>query len=110
MYERQKNNFSYRSGKQKHSTCLVCSLEKPAICHKQELSKTRCLNGHYVCNECHTKGIDKVICEEVHRDDMVILENVDFVHHTPMTVLPVGALCEIDCERRTFTISEAGTR
>lgn len=51
----------------------------------------------------------KVICEEVHRDDMVILENVDFVHHTPMTVLPVGALCEIDCERRTFTISEAGT-
>ena len=31
-----------------------------AICHKKELSKTRCVNGHYVCNECHTKGIDSI--------------------------------------------------
>lgn len=51
----------------------------------------------------------KVINEEVHREDMIILENVDFVHHTPMTVLPTGALCEIDCERKKFTILEAGT-
>lgn len=52
----------------------------------------------------------KVINDELHRDDMVILENVDFVHHTPMTVLPMGALCEIDCEHESFTILEAGTR
>ena len=32
----------------------------------------------------------RVICREVHRPDMVILENVDFVHRTPMTILPVG--------------------
>lgn len=51
----------------------------------------------------------KVINEEVHREDMVILENVDFVHHTPMTVLPMGAMCEIDCERKTFSILESGT-
>ena len=42
--------------------CLICKapleylnedvLMECAICHKKELSKTRCVNGHYVCNEC----------------------------------------------------------
>ena len=51
--------------------CLICKapLEylnediemECAICHKKELSKTRCINGHYVCNECHTQGIDSII-------------------------------------------------
>ena len=27
----------------------------------KENSKTRCINGHYVCNECHTKGMDSII-------------------------------------------------
>ena len=31
------------------------------LCHKKELSKTRCEQGHYVCNECHTKGMDVII-------------------------------------------------
>lgn len=52
----------------------------------------------------------KVINEEVHREDLVILENVDFVHHTPMTVLPIGAMCEIDCEEKSFSIMEAGVK
>ncbi len=52
----------------------------------------------------------KVINQEVHREDMVILENVDFVHHTPMTVLPVGALCEIDCDTAGFSILEPGVK
>lgn len=52
----------------------------------------------------------KVINKEVRRPDMVILENVDFVHHTPMTVLPMGAMCEIDCEKETFTILESGVK
>ncbi len=48
--------------------CLICKApleylneDTPmecAICHKKENSKTRCTRGHYVCNECHTKGID----------------------------------------------------
>mgnify|MGYP003295242484 CR=1 FL=1 len=51
--------------------CLICKapleylnedvLMECSICHKQEMSKTRCVKGHYVCNECHTKGIDAVI-------------------------------------------------
>ena len=52
----------------------------------------------------------KVIRQEVHRDDLVILENVDFVHRTPMTVLPMGALCEIDCDEAKLTVLEAGVR
>lgn len=51
--------------------CIICSapieyLEKDemmecVLCHKKEQSKTRCVNGHYVCNDCHTKGMDAII-------------------------------------------------
>ena len=51
--------------------CLICKapleylpedvMMECEICHAREHSKTRCVNGHYVCNECHTKGIDEVI-------------------------------------------------
>ena len=50
----------------------------------------------------------KVICNEVHRSDMVILENVDFVHRTPMTILPTGALTKIDCDAPKIEILESG--
>ncbi|MBR2511487.1 MAG: fumarylacetoacetate hydrolase family protein, partial [Firmicutes bacterium] len=46
--------------------CLICGApieylesEEPMeceICHKKENSRTRCVNGHYVCDECHTTG------------------------------------------------------
>ena len=51
--------------------CLICKapleylennvLMECAICHKKESSKTRCVHGHYVCNECHTAGMDTII-------------------------------------------------
>ena len=51
--------------------CLICTspleyletdeLMECAVCHKKENSKTRCVNGHYVCNECHTAGLDTII-------------------------------------------------
>ena len=51
--------------------CLICGaplkyleddeLMECAICHKKENSKTACVNGHYVCNECHTQGMDSII-------------------------------------------------
>ena len=40
----------------KEDTEMECEL-----CHKREKSKTRCINGHYVCNECHMQGIDSLI-------------------------------------------------
>ncbi len=51
--------------------CLVCKapLEylteevemECSICHKKEMSRTRCVNGHYICNECHTQGMADII-------------------------------------------------
>lgn len=46
--------------------CLICGapleyLETDVqmqceICRKKELAKTRCVNGHYVCSDCHMHG------------------------------------------------------
>jgi hypothetical protein len=32
-----------------------------AVCGKRFASKTRCVNGHFVCNECHMAGLDAII-------------------------------------------------
>ena len=69
--------------------CLICKaplvyLQEDqemtcAICHKIERSKTRCANGHYVCNACHTRGLDSVfgICLTTDSKDPVeILEQM----------------------------------
>lgn len=31
------------------------------LCHKKQFSKTRCVKRHFVCDECHTGGMDKII-------------------------------------------------
>ncbi len=51
--------------------CLICKapleyLEKDEmmeceLCHKKQNSKTRCINGHFVCDECHASGIDEMV-------------------------------------------------
>ena len=51
--------------------CLICKapleyllqdeMMECAICHKKELSKTRCGKGHYVCSQCHTQGMDSIL-------------------------------------------------
>ena len=51
--------------------CIICGsplkylendeLMECAICHKKENSKTACVKGHYVCNECHTQGMDSIV-------------------------------------------------
>ena len=51
--------------------CLICKapLEylkediemECELCQKKEMSKTRCQNGHYVCNACHMQGIDSLM-------------------------------------------------
>lgn len=88
--------------------CLICKapLEylnediemECAICHKKELSKTRCIAGHYVCNECHTQGIDSILgvclCE-TSKDPAIILNklmSLPFCHmHGPEHHVLVGA-------------------
>ncbi len=87
--------------------CLICKaplvyLEKDelmecAVCHRKENSKTRCINGHYVCNACHTKGLDSIIglcLEETSKDPITIMEkmmDMPFCHmHGPEHHVMVG--------------------
>ncbi|MDO4662438.1 MAG: DUF5714 domain-containing protein [Tissierellia bacterium] len=87
--------------------CLICKskieyLDKEIemecfICHKRELSKTRCVNRHYVCDECHTEGIDQVfdLCiNEKSKDPIYILNkmmSMPFCHmHGPEHHILVG--------------------
>ncbi len=56
--------------------CLICKapLEyldigeemECEICHKKQKSKSRCINGHFVCDECHTSGMDEIISICIH--------------------------------------------
>ncbi len=51
--------------------CLICKVPleyldtdevmECELCHKKQSSKTRCINGHFVCDECHTSGMDEII-------------------------------------------------
>lgn len=61
-------------------------------------------------NEEEQQTLKKVLKYEVHREDLPVIANVDFVHRTPMTVLPIGAMAEINCDAVTFTILESGVQ
>lgn len=69
--------------------CLICKapleyLETNVemecfICHKKEMSKTRCVNGHYVCSECHMSGMDSIIAmclQEESKNPIEIIEKM----------------------------------
>ena len=88
--------------------CLICHapLEylqqdlpmECAICRKVENSKTRCSQGHYVCNACHTEGMDAILdlcLAESENDPIAILDKMmamPFCHmHGPEHHVMVGA-------------------
>ena len=88
--------------------CLICKapleyletdeLMECAICHKKENSKTRCVNGHYVCNDCHTRGMDTIIglcLAETSKNPIEIINkmmDLPFCHmHGPEHHVMVGA-------------------
>ena len=88
--------------------CLICGapltyldtddVMECAICHKQERSKTRCVKGHFVCNDCHTQGMDSIfgLCMGTSsKDPLEILEkmmSMPFCHmHGPEHHVMVGA-------------------
>ena len=88
--------------------CLICKaplvyLEADefmecAICHRKENSKTRCVNGHYVCNECHMAGMDTILglcLVETSKNPVEIIEKMmllPFCHmHGPEHHVLVGA-------------------
>ena len=88
--------------------CLICKapLEylsedvemECSVCRRKEQSKTRCVNGHYVCSACHTAGIDSMfgVClSETSKDPVAILNRLmklPFCHmHGPEHHILVGA-------------------
>lgn len=88
--------------------CLICGapleylqkdeLMECVLCHRKENSKTRCVKGHYVCNDCHTSGMDGIIglcLEEKSKNPVEIIEKLmaqPFCHmHGPEHHVMVGA-------------------
>ena len=88
--------------------CLICKaplkyleadqLMECAICHRKENSKARCVRGHYVCDRCHTAGMDAIVglcLGETTKDPGAILERMmalPFCHiHGPEHHVMVGA-------------------
>lgn len=55
----------------KSEECIICGapleyLAEPvemecAICHRKFVNNVRCQQGHYVCDDCHTTGIDSIV-------------------------------------------------
>jgi len=51
--------------------CLICKAPlvyldtdeemECMLCHNKQRSKTRCVNGHFVCDDCHTSGMDEIL-------------------------------------------------
>lgn len=97
--------------------CLLCGaplayletdeIMECAVCHKKENSKTRCVNGHYICNGCHTRGMDVIIglcLKESSKDPVKIVKKLmdqPFCHmHGPEHHVMVGGpRC---CKRDSF--------
>ncbi len=93
---------------QVNDECLICkapleylesgTMMECMVCHKQEKSKTRCVNGHFVCDACHTSGMDAIIAlalNEKSKNPIEILEkmmSMAFCHmHGPEHHVMVGA-------------------
>lgn len=88
--------------------CLICNapleylvqdeVMECAVCHKKEPSKTHCTNGHFVCNDCHTQGMDSLLglcLSETSADPIAIIQRMmalPFCHmHGPEHHVMVGA-------------------
>lgn len=69
-----------------------------ALCHKTINSKTRCIKGHFVCDDCHRRGLDSIVgvcLNEKSRNPVEIVEKMmamKFCHmHGPEHHVMVGA-------------------
>ena len=88
--------------------CLICKapleyfdtdeVMECVLCHKKQSSKTRCVNGHFVCDECHTSGMGAIISVCLNsnsKNPIEILEqmmSMSFCHmHGPEHHTMVGA-------------------
>lgn len=88
--------------------CIVCrepleyletgEIMECYVCHKKEMTRARCVKGHYVCDECHRRGVDGILglcLRESSKDPVFLLEQMmkeEFCHmHGPEHHVMVGA-------------------
>ena len=114
--------------------CLICGapleylqeevLMECFFCHKKVRSLTRCVKGHYVCDECHSGGMDAMVSvclNEKSKDPIDIVEKLmsqKFCHmHGPEHHTMVGAVLltayrnaggEVDLEKRLMAMLQRG--
>jgi muramoyltetrapeptide carboxypeptidase LdcA involved in peptidoglycan recycling len=55
----------------------------------------------------YDRAILQVVNDELGLTDLPVITHMDFGHTAPMFVLPYGVQAEIDCEKKTFTITES---
>jgi muramoyltetrapeptide carboxypeptidase LdcA involved in peptidoglycan recycling len=58
--------------------------------------------------EQYDEAFLEVIRDEQGLDELPIITHVDFGHSDPMFILPYGAIAEIDCTHKAFSILESG--
>lgn len=88
--------------------CLICGAPltyfeydmemECALCHKKESSNTACEKGHYVCDECHSSGVDAIVgscLSDDSKNPIIILQKLmalPFCHmHGPEHHIMVGS-------------------
>lgn len=65
---------------------------------------------HEQMYEKYKELLKKVIAEEEGLKDLPIIYNVNFGHAYPITLLPLGAMCEIDLDGKQITLIEPATK
>ena len=114
--------------------CLICgapleylqeeTLMECFFCHKKVRSLTCCVKGHYVCDECHSAGMDAMVSvclKETSKDPVDIVEKLmsqTFCHmHGPEHHTMVGSALltayrnaggEVDLEKRLMAMLQRG--
>jgi len=88
--------------------CLICGKQikyiqeeremECSLCHKKLMTKTFCVKGHYVCDDCHTNNLDNItnICMNTDSSNPIDILNKlmdeEFCHiHGPEHHILVGA-------------------
>lgn len=56
----------------------------------------------------YEKALKEIVGDEYGRSDMPILSRMNFGHTDPVFTIPYSVEAEIDCERKSFSIIEAG--
>jgi len=56
----------------------------------------------------HKKAMLSVVNENFGLYNLPIVANMNFGHTSPICILPYGAMAEIDCDNKTFSIVESG--